>query len=85
MALLQFGEYIHLRINQIKNMNNFKKIIGYAILSEIVIILLRASATNSFSPEWRDIGSVVCITFGVSPYGQACAHWVKDKFKGNKK
>ncbi len=85
MAQLRYEESIHLMINKMNKIANLKNIIGIAVFVEILTILFRAISTHSFLAEWRDMGSVVCITFAVSPYGQACAQWVKDKFKGNKK
>jgi hypothetical protein len=36
-------------------------------------------ATGQSMPQWNDLPAVAAITFGVSPYGQLCWQWAKEK------
>ncbi len=53
--------------------------IGLAIIGEVTLLLCRFLLGGQFAPRWNDIPSLATILFGVSPYGQACYQWVKQK------
>ena len=56
------------------------KFFGIALIGEVVLISVHFFFNGQLVPRWTDIPSLAAIMFGVSPYGQACYGWVKDKF-----
>lgn len=58
---------------------SFYKFVGLIAIIEITQICLHFLFDGQFAPRWSDIPSAAAILFGVSPYGQACYSWVKDK------
>lgn len=56
----------------------------YNFIGLLVIVLITLTICHIFtygdpSLRWSDIPTVAAVLFGVSPYGQACYRWVKEK------
>jgi len=55
---------------------------GFTLICEVALISVHFFFNGHLAPRWTDIPSLVAIMFGVSPYGQACYGWIKDKLLG---
>ena len=52
-----------------------------SVLTEGTIVLARFVIEGQLIAKWSDIPLFMAVMFGVSPYGQLCYRWIKEKIK----
>lgn len=63
------------------NQMSLIKIFMLSVLIEGTIILARFVIEGQLIAKWSDIPLFIAVLFGVSPYGQLCYRWIKEKIK----
>lgn len=57
------------------------KFLGLTLVAGTTLVLTRLLIDDKLEVRWSDIPIVIAIMFGVSPYGQICYRWIRNKFK----
>ncbi len=55
------------------------KFFGYVVWTQLAVMAFRLMMDGEVAAKWADIPSVSAVVFGISPHGQACYQWVRDK------
>ena len=57
-----------------------RQLIGYALAIEVAQVSIRVLTGTPVLYRWDDMPFVITLALAISPFGQMCAIWVKNKW-----